>query len=381
MSAKKFCLISINSYNELTGGGVYLRTLVSFLNKQNVELTLVDKDISEKNFDVPAAKHFSLSKGLLQDVISRALLLPSFYMVHLFTILRICRDNDIIGVHNSRLGIICYLIKLFFPKKNIILFTDNFEFNLISQKKATVTSIYEKLIIRFNEWLGLYISDLVTYITENDRELMNDYYKNCQQKHLVIPVVYENTQSKNSISSAFINKINILNADSRRKLVFTASFDFFPNVEAAYKIIEKAKDNNNVVFVLAGRKLSSLSLGKNENVYMFEDLSNDEMSVLLSSCDVFYSPLMLGSGMKTKVAEALSYGLHVYGSKHTMIGYEEIKDNKECITLMNDISEPLPAHVIAGVFDKANICAVQKTYYSPARFSGSELNTTFGVKS
>ncbi|MCC2941295.1 glycosyl transferase family 1, partial [Citrobacter freundii] len=113
MSAKKFCLISINSYNELTGGGVYLRTLVSFLNKQNVELTLVDKDISEKNFDVPAAKHFSLSKGLLQDVISRALLLPSFYMVHLFTILRICRDNDIIGIHNSRLGIICYLIKLF----------------------------------------------------------------------------------------------------------------------------------------------------------------------------------------------------------------------------------------------------------------------------
>lgn len=41
---KKLCLISINSYNELTGGGVYLRTLVSFLQKQNVNLTLIDKN-------------------------------------------------------------------------------------------------------------------------------------------------------------------------------------------------------------------------------------------------------------------------------------------------------------------------------------------------
>ncbi|EFD7682181.1 glycosyl transferase family 1, partial [Escherichia coli] len=47
---KKLCLISINSYNELTGGGVYLRTLVSFLQKQNVNLTLIDKKSSGKLF-------------------------------------------------------------------------------------------------------------------------------------------------------------------------------------------------------------------------------------------------------------------------------------------------------------------------------------------
>ncbi|MBJ3591047.1 glycosyltransferase family 4 protein [Salmonella enterica subsp. enterica serovar Saintpaul] len=380
MGADKLCLISINSYNELTGGGVYLRTLVSFLDKQNVELTLIDKNIRQKNFDAPVKKHISLSKGLFQDVISRVLLLPSFYMVHFFTILRICRTNDVIGVHNSRLGVICYLLKLFYPKKKIILFTDNFEFDLISQKKTTLTSLYEKLIIRLNEKLGLHISDLVTYITENDRKSINAYYKKCQKKFLIIPVIFESTQSKNLVSAGFIKKINALNADSRCKLVFTASFDFFPNIEAAYEIIKKARDNKNVVFVLAGRKLSGLALEKNDNVYMFEDLSNDEMSVLLSSCDVFYSPLMLGSGMKTKVAEALSYGLHVYGSQHTMIGYEEIIDNKECVTLISDISEPLPAHVVTGIFEKAQICLIHKTYYSSKRFDGDELKIIFGVK-
>ncbi|MBJ8848334.1 glycosyltransferase [Citrobacter braakii] len=379
MGADKFCLISINSYNELTGGGVYLRTIVSFLNKQNVELTLIDKNISEKNFDAPVKKHISLSKGLFQDIISRIFLLPSFYMVHFFTILRVCHGNDFIGIHNSRLGIVCYFLKLIFPKKKIILFTDNFEYNLICQKKTTIVSLYEKLIIRLNENLGLYISDLVAYITENDRKLMNAYYKGCQKQSLIIPVVFEVTQSKNAVSAGFIKKINILNADCRRKLVFTASFDFFPNIDAVYRIMEKAKDNKGLVFVLAGRKLSDLSLEKNDNVYMFENLSNSEMSRLLSVCDVFYSPLMLGSGMKTKVAEALSYGLHVYGSQQTMIGYEEIIDNKECVTLISDISEPLPVHVITGVFDKAKICLIQKKHYSSERFDGDELNNFFGI--
>ena len=120
MAVEKFCLISINSYNELTGGGLYLRTLVAFLKKQKLELTLIDKKNAVKNFTPTFKEHFSCSKGRMQDVISRFFLLPSFYMVHLFSIIRICRLNDIIGLHNSRLGIICCLLKFLFPKKKLL---------------------------------------------------------------------------------------------------------------------------------------------------------------------------------------------------------------------------------------------------------------------
>lgn len=68
---KKLCLISINSYNELTGGGVYLRTLVSFLQKQNVNLTLIDKKSSGKLFEDNTFQHISFIKGKRQDIISR----------------------------------------------------------------------------------------------------------------------------------------------------------------------------------------------------------------------------------------------------------------------------------------------------------------------
>lgn len=68
MVNKKICLISINSYNELTGGGLYLRTIVSFLKKNNADLTLIDKYSSKHIFDDKGFKHLSFTKGYFQDI-------------------------------------------------------------------------------------------------------------------------------------------------------------------------------------------------------------------------------------------------------------------------------------------------------------------------
>ncbi|RJX64603.1 glycosyl transferase family 1, partial [Escherichia coli] len=102
---KKLCLISINSYNELTGGGVYLRTLVSFLQKQNVNLTLIDKKSSGKLFEDNTFQHISFIKGKRQDIISRLFFIPSFYVPYIFSIIKILRKQDILAFHNSRLGL------------------------------------------------------------------------------------------------------------------------------------------------------------------------------------------------------------------------------------------------------------------------------------
>lgn len=374
MSVEKFCLISINSYNELTGGGVYLRTLVAFLKKQNVDLTLIDKKNAQKNFNTVLKKHVSFAKGRAQDVISRLFLLPSFYIVYLLSIIRICRDNDIIGLHNSRLGIICCLLKLIFPKKKFILFTDNFEYHLLQQKKTTIGTFYERIIVKLNEKLGMRCAHLVTYITEHDRQAMESFYRLKSLKELIVPVIFEIPARKYPESLEFLTKLNLLKSDSRRKFIFTASFDFFPNIQAATSVVETANNNSNAAFVLAGRKLDALGLDVPDNVYIFDGLSNEEMSSLLSTCDVFYSPLTLGSGMKTKVAEALSYGLHIYGSRHTMIGYEDIIDNSDCVSLIKFVGEPLPNSLISSSFDKAVIRSIHQTYYSSERFTGNELH-------
>ena len=78
-------------------------------------------------------------------------------------------------------------------------------------------------------------------------------------------------------------------------------FDFFPNIDAANYVLNAAKSNNDYCYILAGRKSTTLNLPDLDNLFFFDNLSNSEMSYLLSACDVFYSPIVLGSGMKTKL--------------------------------------------------------------------------------
>jgi len=49
------------------------------------------------------------------------------------------------------------------------------------------------------------------------------------------------------------------------------------------------------------------------------------MTFLMLNSDIFISPVFQGSGMKTKVLDAISYGLPVLASEHSLIGYEKIK--------------------------------------------------------
>ncbi|MFO3905288.1 glycosyltransferase [Enterobacter hormaechei] len=372
---KKVCLISINSYDELTGGGVYLRTLVKFLLKQQLTLTLIDKENSDKNFNDTHFNHLSYKKNKLSDIVSRLLFLPSFYMVYIFSLVKIFRGYDVIAFHNSRLGVIICFLKFLFPNKKILLFTDNFEYDLLKQKKKTLTSFIEKYLVKFNEALALKNADFISYITEHDKKNIDSYYRIEKANHLITPVIFDKSELQGMMSTEFAIKLQGIKTDKRRKLIFTGSFDFFPNIDSAKKILFKAHEYPEILFILAGRKINSLEFPDMSNVLLFDSLNNDEMAALLSESDVFYSPLVMGSGMKTKVAEALSHGLYIYASEHTMIGYEDIKNNDKCVTTIKDVNEPFPDFIKKSSFDKELIKSTHKKYYSCERFCGNELNS------
>ena len=61
------------------------------------------------------------------------------------------------------------------------------------------------------------------------------------------------------------------------------------------------------------------------NVKLMSDLSFDEMDACFRNASIYFSPVNLGSGMKTKVAEAISYGLPVVASEHSVFGYEVLE--------------------------------------------------------
>ncbi|EAN2895481.1 glycosyltransferase family 4 protein, partial [Salmonella enterica] len=289
-------------------------------------------------------------------------------------------ENEIIGFHNSRLGLLCLLCRLFYPNKKIILFTDNFEYDLVSQKKLSLGIVWERVIVKFNEWLGLKKANLVSYITNHDKISMECYYGEINSKSLILPVIFTPGVCKETLSKDFSERLLKVQVDERRKLIFTASFDFFPNIDAAHKIISQAKNEKDILFILAGRKLSTLHLPVLDNLIAFNDLSNSEMSSLLCACDIFYSPLVMGSGMKTKVAEALSYGLHIYATEHTMVGYEDIVNDKNCVTVIKDVNAPIAYSIKNDIFNKDVISSMQDKYYSLKRFTGKELDVLLAIE-
>ncbi|WP_407208709.1 glycosyltransferase [Citrobacter sedlakii] len=222
--------------------------------------------------------------------------------------------------------------------------------------------------------MALKYSDLVSYITVHDKKNMERYYGILKKNSLIIPVTFIRTAGECEYSNEFLLKIKKTQQDCRRKIIFTASFDFFPNIDAANKIIEKAHENPDLLFILAGRKINLLNLPETSNVVLFDSLNNNEMDKLLSGSDIFYSPLVMGSGMKTKIAEALSHGLYIYATRHTMIGYDDVMYDNKCVRVITDANESFPDFIKKSPFDKEYIRSAHNKYYSYDRFSGNELN-------
>lgn len=112
-------------------------------------------------------------------------------------------------------------------------------------------------------------------------------------------------------------------------VLFTASFDFEPNILALNFFLGVANcfsSNRDFHFVLAGRGLDAFvdKLSSFDNVSHYSNLSPADMDRVFCEADIYLSPVTSGSGMKTKVAEALSYGLPVIATSHSLIGYEAV---------------------------------------------------------
>ncbi|ECU0903512.1 glycosyl transferase family 1, partial [Salmonella enterica] len=74
------------------------------------------------------------------------------------------------------------------------------------------------------------------------------------------------------------------------------------------------------------------------------------------------------------VAEALSHGLHIYATEHTMIGYEDIVNDKNCVTVIKNVNEPIAYSIKNNIFNKEVISSMQDKHYSLKRFTGKELD-------
>lgn len=123
--------------------------------------------------------------------------------------------------------------------------------------------------------------------------------------------------------------------ENRLNLIFFGSLKFKPNQEAVLWFLRYVwKDMQNhkgLKLIIAGSEPTRdfvSEMRAHRDVIIYKDY--DRIEPLLPCNSLFVAPILSGTGMKTKIADALSLGIPVIGSKEAMVGYEEalINDNR-----------------------------------------------------
>ena len=180
---------------------------------------------------------------------------------------------------------------------------------------------FDSLVLKYIEKLSYTSANACSFITSNDCQHFESTYGKKEISPITIPVSISSpaeSSHKQSINS------------SGNIILFTASFNFPPNQEALKKIIKIATDFElEYKFVIAGKSLSDFDglIKSSKNIVFRSNPTDEEMSALFDSASFYLSPVTSGSGMKTKVAEAISFGLPVISTEHSLIGYENIANS------------------------------------------------------
>ncbi|WP_157918391.1 glycosyltransferase family 4 protein [Escherichia coli] len=174
-----------------------------------------------------------------------------------------------------------------------------------------------------------------------------------------------------------LKKQKLKEIEKDNSVLFTGSFDFYPNQHAFMRLINLANANVNTKFVAAGRYLSKYiergQIKLPSNMFIFSDISSDDMELLYRKAILFICPVSYGSGMKTKIAEALSYDLYVIADERSTFGYQAAVTNRVLYKQSSDFFDFCEIgqleKIIENLKNKSNSCSITpyvvfEKYYS-----------------
>jgi hypothetical protein len=111
-------------------------------------------------------------------------------------------------------------------------------------------------------------------------------------------------------------------------ILFVGGGKLVPNFEGIKWFIRKILINTNLKLVIVGsgyNSIASLKLKNYKNVFFLGNIKN--LYNVYKQSEFVIAPIFSGSGMKTKLAEATSYGKTVFATSHALIGYENLSEN------------------------------------------------------
>lgn len=222
---------------------------------------------------------------------------------------------DFCFIASSLVGCLVKDLKSVYPELKIIVFFHNVEY--IYYKQLAEQSGLYKLILaflaRYNEKLSIKWADKIISLNQRDTENILKIYR--RNVDLIIPTSFKNSYLEKYDEKKYINKKN-------KKILFVGS-NFYANFHGIEWFIK------NVLPYLNNVTLNIVGKGTEEWRKNFNDVKNlkiigavEDLKLYYLEADIVVLPIFLGSGMKTKTAEALMYGKYIYGTNEAFEGYE-----------------------------------------------------------
>ncbi len=326
----KVLLISPNGLQELSGGGLYLRSLAGALCAAYgvSHLTVISKNMGAgEAFSFPSnCERVYLEKNKVRDVVARLRLYPTYLTTYRPTLMQHARAADVVLFHNSRCGRLMADMRRKMPDKAYGVLSDNVEAEL--KRQHTDGNVLRQVSNAVDTWLirrteaPSRVADFMTFITEADRTLFGSQY-GMPKRTGILPISLARGEPDMQVA----NRSNTSNVVP--KILFTAHFGFEPNQGALRDFAEVARlfdaqsgpDGVRAEFVVAGARAAEMASAY-PWLTVVDSPSPARMSETFASATVYLAPVSWGSGMKTKVAEALSFSLPVICMPNAAVGYE-----------------------------------------------------------
>lgn len=216
---------------------------------------------------------------------------------------------DIVWLDHSVYGIIAKNLRMHFKTINIITFFHNIEYAY--SKRALFGAKQVRYLLRYfvdyaNEFQAVKYSDKIVVLNERDNKKLDKVYG--RKSDIILPIGL-NDEYDSKLPQTKQEEVGLL---------FVGSY-FHENIIGLKWFVDNVMPHVNYRLTIIGKGMENLSLNKIYDIRTMGYVEN--LSEYYANADAVILPILGGSGMKVKTAEALMHGKHVIGTDEAFIGY------------------------------------------------------------
>jgi hypothetical protein len=249
-------------------------------------------------------------------------------LIYVFRLLKLIRLNkvDHIIIEHSYFGFIGFILR-FFSKKKVIIRMHNIEGHRFRDMQRTwwwIYLIYEKWVCKKADYLWFTASTDFRFAIEEwkiKEEKCTELFYGIENK--TVPSNIE----RNRCRGIIMEKHGL--SSTTKLFLFNGTLDYIPNTDALRIIVHEllprlAKQSLEFKIFICGNRISDdweEELSRYPEIIFEGYVPN--ISTYFKGCDCFINPVTLGSGLKTKIIEALANNIDIISVESSTLAIDE----------------------------------------------------------